>query len=110
MSQDWKKRYEADLARQRQEAARAEEASRAAQEAAERREYQRKLPEHQRRFRCHVCGKPSSGPGSLVLTDFPGDDTLDWNIPTDLWYCQICKKLTCSDCMYDGICRKDAGY
>ena len=75
-----------------------------------------RLKQHQARFYCHICGKPSPQPyqywednavngrlySSFLVTDY--------NRPTRLVQCARCQKWTCPDAdpphLENGICKK----
>lgn len=75
-----------------------------------------RLQQHQARFYCHICGKPSPQPyqywednavngrlySSFLVTDY--------NRPTGLVQCARCQKWTCPDAdpphLENGICKK----
>ena len=69
-------------------------------------EYGAKLAQHKRRFRCHVCGKESTGPKEYF--DGPGGrfSGRNWNEPKNLVRCRRCSKWTCHDHIIDGVCTK----
>ncbi|MBI2113260.1 MAG: hypothetical protein HYT50_01620 [Candidatus Wildermuthbacteria bacterium] len=102
----WKSQLDAHL-KVKEEQDRKREASRREQirkdmEAA-RAEALRKLG---RRFKCHVCGKPSSAP-YLATTNFMGNSTESheiWDTPGDLEKCRRCGKWTCSEHMHQNFC------
>lgn len=79
-----------------------------------RREDQRDLARHQRRFRCHVCGKPSKGPHVSRSIEWHGDSGggetwyRNWDTPTGLKKCDRCSKWTCEEHIYRGICSRCA--
>jgi len=55
------------------------------------------LVEIQRRFRCHVCGQPGSGPTvEVVVAGFQGVGWLDWTTPADLRRCEACGRWACA--------------
>lgn len=70
-----------------------------------------KLSAFQRKFKCHVCGKPSSGPrqdytqssgisqsGDQGEWRGPKHYYYDWDSPSDLFRCPKCNQLTCDNC------------
>ena len=96
MSQDWRKRLE-ELAEANKRGWAVQEATQAeAREAVERAQYQRKLAKLQRRFKCHVCGKPATRPDNRRD---PDNDTRydEWDVPGDLEPCYYCHKWTCPE-------------
>ena len=82
------------------------------------------LPAHQRRFRCHICHKPSEGPYTVHTPRFrwvsrEAEDTgyhnaveyetqVDLNRPTGLALCSRCHSWTCDVHLYKGICQRCA--
>jgi hypothetical protein len=78
---------------------------------------QERLKQHQARFYCHICGKPSPKP--YEYWDQDGDDkghlfseflVLDYNKPTELVQCAQCQKWTCPNAdpphLENGVCNK----
>ena len=76
-----------------------------------------RLKQHQARFYCHICGKPS--PRQYEYWDQDGDDkghlfseflVVDYNKPTELVQCVRCQKWTCPygdpPHMENGVCSK----
>ncbi len=80
------------------------------------------LAAHQRRFRCHVCRKPSDGPQTYHTLKLAWvsrrklDDTgagegvehvqhVNWNVPTGLSRCSRCHAWTCAEHLYKGVCQ-----
>lgn len=75
-----------------------------------------RLKQHQARFYCHICGKPSPQPyqywddhgenGQLYVPSY----VTDYNQPTELVRCAQCKKWTCSNAvpphLENGVCKK----
>jgi hypothetical protein len=71
------------------------------------REYDGTLADHKRRFKCHICNTPSSGPVVRRRTSYGGGtgcasisyytDTL-WKQPASLTKCSKCGKWTCDSC------------
>ncbi len=86
--EDWKSRVDRHWDKMKKE-----------QEESIKRRYQKLLKKYQRRFKCHVCGIPDSGP---TLSS----DHWYWDGPHNLRYCWICKKLTCETHLYKEICAK----
>jgi len=80
------------------------------------RKYQAQEPErlkqHQARFYCHICGKPSPQP--YQYWDSQGENgqlyssflVMDYNKPTELVQCVRCHKWTCTAHMENGVCKK----
>lgn len=82
--------------------------------------YQAKEPErlkqHQARFYCHICGKPSPQPDQYW--DQYGENgqlynsflVTDYNKPTELVQCTKCQKWTCPNAepphLENGVCKK----
>ncbi len=83
------------------------------------------LQAHQRRFRCHVCHKPSDGPYTAHAPRFrwisgrTAEDTgyhnaveyetqVNWDQPTGLARCSRCHGWTCDVHLYKGICQRCA--
>lgn len=80
------------------------------------------LAAHQRRFRCHVCRKPSDGPQRYSMVQFAWvttrkieDDSyrqgveymqyVNWDYPTGLIKCSKCQAWTCVEHLYKGMCQ-----
>ena len=75
-----------------------------------------RLKQHQARFYCHICGKPSPKPDQYW--DGYGENgqqyssffVTDYNKPTELVQCAKCQKWTCPNAdpphMENGICKK----
>ena len=75
-----------------------------------------RLKQHQARFYCHICGKPSPQPyqywdqygenGQLYSSFF----VTDYNQPTELVQCAQCQKWTCPNAdpphLENGVCKK----
>lgn len=67
---------------------------------------QKKLAEHQRKFKCHVCGTPSSGPSPGGSTSNDEGDIIekwneDWEDSENLRPCFFCERWTCFNCRVD---------
>ncbi len=133
---DWKARIDAWAAdNQRQAAARAQRrdtlvaqvATDAPQPARHSHRWgkDRTLAAHQRRFRCHVCHKPSDGPRTfstvrLAWISRTADDEgphkgvqyvqhVDWECPTGLERCRRCHAWSCAEHLHMTICQPCAG-
>jgi hypothetical protein len=75
-----------------------------------------RLKQHQARFYCHICGKPSPQP--YQYWDQNGEDghlyseflVTDVDKPTELVQCARCQKWTCPDAdpphLENGVCKK----
>ncbi len=80
------------------------------------------LAVHQRRFRCHICRKPSDGPQTYDMVQFAWvatrkieDDSyrqgieymqhVNWDYPTGLSKCSKCHAWTCVEHVYKGMCQ-----
>ncbi len=75
-----------------------------------------RLKQHQARFYCHICGKPSPGP--YQYWDDYGENgqqyssfhVTDYNMPTELVQCARCHKWTCTNAdpphLVNGVCIK----
>ena len=75
-----------------------------------------RLKQHQARFHCHICGKPSPQP--YQYWDDYGENgqcyssflVVDYNKPTELAQCARCLKWTCPNAdpphMENGVCKK----
>ncbi len=74
-----------------------------------------RLKQHQARFYCHICGKPSPQPYQY-WDDYGENGQLyssflvtDYNKPTELVQCARCQKWTCPNAdpshMENGVCR-----
>jgi hypothetical protein len=75
-----------------------------------------RLRQHQARFYCHICGKPSPQPDKYWDND--GEDgklyssffVTDYNKPTELVQCAKCQKWTCPNAdpphLENGVCYK----
>lgn len=83
-----------------------EEKERQAKESAERRKKER-LANHQAKFKCCVCGKPSSGPTKKTTHDHdgPGSSYYDWDDPAGLRKCSVCGRWACNNHWYSGYCK-----
>ena len=75
-----------------------------------------RLKQHQARFYCHICGKPSPQPYQY-WDDYGENGQLyssflitDYNNPTELAQCARCQKWTCSNAdpphLENGVCNK----
>ncbi len=133
---DWKARIDAWAdEKQRQTAARAQRRDRlVAQPATDapqgtrhphRWGQEHTLAAHRRRFRCHICHRPSDGPRTfstvrLAWISRPADDEgphngvqyeqhVDWECPTGLGRCTRCNAWSCSDHLHMAICPTCAG-
>lgn len=132
---DWKRRIEEkrneELRKAREEDSRRRANDEAQKEAASRREeqklkaeYARRIAKLQSRFKCHICGKPASKPGTQEVStgrirqyhefysgarEYETETVDDWNTPGDLTKCDKCKKWTCADHIHWGICKNCAG-
>lgn len=78
-----------------------------------------RLKQHQARFYCHICGKPSPQPYQY-WDDYGENGRLyssflvtDYNKPTELAQCARCQKWTCPNAdppqMENGVCKKCLG-
>jgi len=131
---DWKQRIEQkrneELRKAREEDLKGRINEKARREKERRREeeklkaeYAKRLAKLQARFRCHICGKPSSKPsekqestGRLVQhhefysgpKEYEKITVEDWSSPGDLIKCDNCKKWTCAEHIHWGICKKCA--
>ena len=75
-----------------------------------------RLKQHQARFYCHICGKPSPKPDQYW--DSYGENGQEWysyhvtdyNKPTELVQCAKCQKWTCPNAdpphLENGVCKK----
>lgn len=75
-----------------------------------------RLKQHQARFYCHICGKPSPRPDQYW--DQYGENgqlyseflVTDYNKPTELVQCAKCQKWTCPNAdpphLENGVCKK----
>lgn len=75
-----------------------------------------RLKQHQARFYCHICGKPSPKP--YEYWDSYGENGQEWyssyvtdyNKPTELVQCAKCQKWTCPSAdpphFENGVCKK----
>ncbi|MFW6109881.1 MAG: hypothetical protein ACOC6Q_00410 [Patescibacteria group bacterium] len=77
------------------------------------RQKERLLAEHQEKFRCPCCGKPSPWPRKKVR-EVEGEHSSwyektsmdDWDKPHKDWKkCSICGRWICPDCIYKSYCR-----
>jgi hypothetical protein len=75
-----------------------------------------RLKQHQARFYCHICGKPSPQPYQY-WDDYGENGQLyssfhvtDYNQPTELVQCAKCQKWTCPNAdpphLENGVCKK----
>ncbi len=74
------------------------------------------MKQHQARFYCHICGKPSPQPDQYW--DEYGENgqlyssflVTDYNKPTELVQCAQCQKWTCPNAdpphLENGVCKK----
>jgi hypothetical protein len=75
---------------------------------------QAKLDELGRRFKCHICGRPSTKPfyvpGSSGnnFDDQGSAGYTNWDWPCDLVMCGTCHEWTCLEHIHKGICQKCA--
>jgi hypothetical protein len=74
-------------------------------------EYQRRLADHQRKYRCHICRKASTGPTPIDVQQvgFSGESKyhkLDWNKPANLSRCRICMNWVCNHQLENDICEQ----
>jgi hypothetical protein len=75
-----------------------------------------RLKQHQARFYCHICGKPSPKPYQYWDDDgengqiFSSLCVVDYNTPTELVQCAQCHKWTCPNAdpphLENGVCKK----
>ena len=75
-----------------------------------------RMKQHQARFYCHICGKPSPKPDQYW--DSYGENGQEWysyhvtdyNKPTELVQCAKCQKWTCPNAdpphLENGVCKK----
>jgi len=75
-----------------------------------------RMKQHQARFYCHICGKPSPKPDQYW--DDYGENGQQWyafyvtdyNKPTELVQCAKCQKWTCTNAdpphLENGVCKK----
>jgi hypothetical protein len=68
--------------------------------------FERLMERHRRRFRCHICRKPSEGP--RLRYDSIGPVSTVWDAPTGLSKCSRCEKWTCPDHLHRGYCKRCA--
>jgi len=74
-----------------------------------------RLKQHQARFYCHICGKPSPQPDQYWDEDgengrlYSAFLVTDYNKPTELVQCSRCQKWTCPNAvpphMENGVCK-----
>jgi len=112
----WKGRIDHWLEKEREK--REKVAARETEKQKRRREKEEaeKLTEHQRRFHCCVCGKPSPGPfmglTGVPISDWPGwvdEPGPHWRIPTGgLKKCSQCGQWACEEHIHKGICQNCA--
>ncbi len=98
MDDDWKRRLDERLSRKK-----AEEPERL------KKEYEKQLQSHRARFRCYICGTPSSGPTTWIA-DSEGPAGTNWDIPTGLVRCRVCGKWICNNHHYNPDPRFSVGY
>jgi hypothetical protein len=75
-----------------------------------------RLKQHQARFYCHICGKPSPKPDQYWDNDgengrlYSSFLVTDYNKPTELVQCAKCQKWTCPNAdpphLENGVCKK----
>jgi len=120
---DWRKKARRKAQEREDKARRTQEEEVRRRELRERRASERELAKKVarlgRKFKCHICGVSSKEPARWTTTswsysDFPPGgsrsdvDHVDYDKPGDLFECNDCGRLTCSDCMEAGMCRKCA--
>jgi hypothetical protein len=84
-----------------------------------------RLKQHQARFYCHICGKPSPRPRSSghweqdgengrLYSEFFVIDYINYNEPTELVQCARCRNWTCPNAdpphLENGVCKKCSEY
>jgi hypothetical protein len=120
---NWKTDMERKLQAQRDAEAQREAERRAGAErvaeqrqAKQARENAKLLATHQRRFKCHICGRPSDGPAQTKIISVDqsrGDDDYrnvygdDWDEPINLIRCSVCNNWSCDDDIAQGVCKRD---
>ncbi len=84
-----------------------EEAKKLLDERQRQEEYQRNVQKLGEKFKCHCCGRPSTRPGRESLEKDKDNTCMvdDWSNPGDLHPCEHCGQLTCTSCLYKGICK-----
>lgn len=103
---DWKSEIDARLNAEKEEERRRKETDRERQRKDQEAALAKRLERHQRRFKCHICGKPSSSP-YIFTHSYMGNSTEtreDWDAPGDLESCRRCRRLTCAKHIHQGIC------
>ena len=107
---DWRKKIDDYEGKKHEEEQRREKEREKQREAKAKAEYDWKLFWHKLKFRCCVCGRASSCPGtSTYFDDFHGHTYYDnWSEPGDLERCKICKGWACHEHIHNGICKNDA--
>ena len=106
---NWKSQLDARIqARKEEDARRKQEAQKRAEAARKQRaaeEYAKNLKRSQQRFKCHICGKPSTGPGTVNVSNSTrgqgywggGGSDQSWDVPAGLTRCGRCKKWACDN-------------
>jgi hypothetical protein len=85
-------------------------------EEKKRRKEEIQLAKHKKKFKCNICRIPSLGP--VAVSDNSGGEYgipayeifryYKWDKPTGLARCHRCRKWTCEEHIYEGICMKCA--
>lgn len=77
----------------------------------EKRKYQRRLQKYQKRYKCYICGKPSSGPkftrydpSTREKIEIPSARDFIGSKPEGLDVCNECGKWVCEEHYHRGIC------
>jgi rubredoxin len=112
MSEDWKSRIDNWQNHEEEK----KHSNLVQKEKAEQREHERRVAEHQSRFKCNVCGKPSSGPNAIISRSggeygIPLSEAIAgyrYDEPTGLEKCTVCGNWTCLEHLYKRICKNCA--
>lgn len=125
MSQNWKDNVDGFF-RRKEEQKRLEQQRQQLENERQRIEAQKReeevwaknLANLQRRFKCHVCGKPSSTPQKTehdtrqydygIVTGGSVWVETNWDVPGDFIQCSMCQKWTCDAHIHRGICQRCA--
>ena len=106
----WKATIDEHLQRKEEEAE--EEIKKEEREA--RRTYLTKLASHKQMFRCHIsgCQETSQGPEERNTNPMSDNESsiryYDWDEPTGLEKCDVCREWVCHKHLHKGVCKRCA--